>query len=187
MPLKGYVQTAEHKAKIIGNLLMGQQTGKHWKIKDTSKMKGKHPTSEFKCGDLRLLGNKNRLGITPWNKESHGLVVAWNKGLYGYNTGSLNPNWKGGSSKEEHRIRRTRQWLDWRKKVFERDDYTCKKCGAKSGKNYDGKVYLEAHHRIGVHDLFINNFKNYIFNVDNGITLCKYCHSGVTALQRSLK
>jgi len=35
-------------------------TGKHWKVKDTSNMKGNHPHSEFKKG------------ITPWNKGLKG-------------------------------------------------------------------------------------------------------------------
>ena len=68
MPLKGYKQKPEHKAQVIGNLVMGHQKGKHWKIKDTSKMCGHHPKSEFKKGDN--VNENNSL----WKKEP-GLVA----------------------------------------------------------------------------------------------------------------
>lgn len=41
--------------------------GKHWKVKDTTKMRGRHPKSEFKKDS------------TPWNKGTKGLQFAWNK------------------------------------------------------------------------------------------------------------
>ena len=158
-------------------------------VKDTSKMRGHHPKSEFKKG------------CVPWNKGLSGWIskkhleklrqsnigkIVWNKGLYGINSGESNPNWKGGYHDKEHGLRRTQEWKKWRLDVFNRDDYTCRQCGAKSGKDYDGIVYLEAHHRIGVHDLFKNNFNNYIFNMDNGLTLCKECHLLISANQRRL-
>jgi len=64
---------------------------------------------------------------------------------------------------------KTMDYKEWRKDVFERDDYTCQKCQVKSG---NGKmVYLHPHH--------IQNFSQYIelrFIIDNGITFCKECH-----------
>ena len=63
------------------------------------------------------------------------------------------------------RIRGRAEYSDWRKAVFERDNFTCQCCG-----QYGGK--LNAHH--------IRNFsdnENLRFDVNNGITLCSNCHS----------
>lgn len=60
--------------------------------------------------------------------------------------------------------RHTKQYSDWRKAVFERDNFTCQDCGQHGG-------YLEAHH--------IKSFKKYPkfrFDVKNGVTLCRACH-----------
>lgn len=54
--------------------------------------------------------------------------------------------------------------IDWRKKVFKRDNYTCQKCG-----NYGQQ--LNAHHILSW-----ANHPDERFNVDNGVTLCKSCH-----------
>ena len=77
--------------------------------------------------------------------------------------GENSPVWKGGVS--YHRVERsTFEYLEWRKLVFERDGYTCKKCGSKS-------VKINAHH--------IFNWKDYPdrrYDIENGITLCEHCH-----------
>ena len=52
----------------------------------------------------------------------------------------------------------------WRKNVLERDGHQCQQCGSKKR--------LEAHH--------IKSWKDHIlerFDVSNGLTLCKRCHS----------
>jgi len=77
--------------------------------------------------------------------------------------------WKGGITEPNKLIRNGHQFRSWRKAVFERDNYICQDCGAKSGK--DEKVYLEAHHIKS-----FSIYENLRFEVNNGRTLCKECH-----------
>ena len=56
--------------------------------------------------------------------------------------------------------------IEWRIKVFQRDNYTCRKCGDDKGGN------LNAHHLNGYNWDIENRL-----NVDNGITLCDSCHN----------
>ena len=79
--------------------------------------------------------------------------------------GAKNPSWKGGITPERIRIWHSKEYKQWRKAVFERDCYTCRKCGRVGGE-------LQAHH--------IKEFAKHIklrFVVSNGRTLCKNpCH-----------
>ena len=68
------------------------------------------------------------------------------------------------AKQQPQRIRNSQEYKDWRKAVFERDNYTCQSCGKHGGK-------LNAHH--------IKPFKDYPklrLVLDNGITLCAECH-----------
>ena len=72
----------------------------------------------------------------------------------------------GGVSTEDMLLRASFEYVQWRKVVFSRDDYTCQICYLRSGR-------LEAHH--------IKPFATHPelrLEIDNGITLCKSCHRG---------
>ena len=60
---------------------------------------------------------------------------------------------------------KTKRDPKWTKAVLQRDKYTCQCCG------YDKKKHLEAHHIYSFRDN-----EAYRTQVDNGITLCKFCH-----------
>jgi len=78
--------------------------------------------------------------------------------------GDKNPNWKDGISPENHRIRTSCDYRDWRKKVFTRDNFICQKYKIDN-------VIIQCHH--------IKNFAEYPelrFNTNNGITLSKKAH-----------
>lgn len=53
----------------------------------------------------------------------------------------------------------------WREAVYERDNYTCMKCGEKGG-------YLNAHHIVG-----FTQDESLKYDVSNGATLCQPCHT----------
>lgn len=78
--------------------------------------------------------------------------------------GSKNPAWQGGKTKESRARRGRAEWAVWRKEVFTRDQFTCQECGARGGA-------LEPHH-IKPHSLF----PELVYEVENGITLCRDCH-----------
>lgn len=78
--------------------------------------------------------------------------------------GENNPSWKGGVSTENHRVRQSKPFKDWRKSVFERDNYTCQDCGVRGG-------YLEPHH---IKQFAV--FPELRFDINNGKTLCIDCH-----------
>lgn len=74
------------------------------------------------------------------------------------------PNWKGGLSTINEILRGRKEYEIWRKSVFERDNYTCQKCGYR-GKN------LHAHHKIEW-----SKDESKRFDISNGLTLCGDCH-----------
>jgi len=84
--------------------------------------------------------------------------------------GSNNPNWKWGVATENIIIRRSNEYAMWRESVFKRDDWTCRKCSARSKK--DCFIKIEAHHIKP-----FATFPELRFSIDNGMTLCKKCHS----------
>jgi len=65
--------------------------------------------------------------------------------------------------------RSSNKYKEWRESVFERDNWTCQKCGARSKK--DCYIRIEAHHLKP-----FSTFPELRFKIDNGLTLCKKCH-----------
>lgn len=138
----------------------GRKLSKEWKMA-LSKGRIGMKFSKSHCENM----SKVRKGLPTWNKGKRGLQVAWNKGKeYLAIKGEKNWNWKGGITPINKALRETFEYEDWRKKVFERDLYTCQSCGEVGGR-------LEAHH--------IKPFSLYPelrFDLLNGRTLCKPCH-----------
>ena len=79
--------------------------------------------------------------------------------------GDKHPNWKGGVSVLNTELRTSKEYKNWRKKVFDRDNYTCQICDQKGGT-------LNAHHIIP----FSKN-KKLRTDLSNGLTMCKKCHN----------
>jgi 5-methylcytosine-specific restriction protein A len=87
--------------------------------------------------------------------------------------GSDNHSYKNGLSKIARTHYRSFHYKFWRESVFKRDNYVCQDCEKKG-------VYLEAHHIIPVKECLQLDWKEEIFDVDNGLTLCKPCHDKIT-------
>lgn len=74
-------------------------------------------------------------------------------------------NWKGGYPRTNRNMLMQRQdYRDWRKSIFDRDDYTCVMCKRT-------KVYLNAHHKKSWRD-----FPDLRYDINNGMTVCEPCH-----------
>jgi len=101
------------------------------------------------------------------SKIFKGRKVTWGDKISKAKKGEKHWNWKGGISKLRNRIFQSREYKKWRKAVFERDNYTCQSCGKRG-------CYLEAHHIKP----FVSN-PELVFELSNGITLCKECHKKV--------
>jgi hypothetical protein len=167
----------------------------------TAKSRRKYCSSQCYYKDpirRQKYGDKMK-GRTAWNKGVHRATSAsntaklvarnkkygtWNKGTKGAtgpNSGSFTSermkgeahfNWKGGKTSENKRIRGSREYKEWRKKVFERDFFSCVICGHRSSYNFrrGDKCDIRADH-IKPFCLF----PELRFDLDNGRTLCIPC------------
>lgn len=134
-----------------------------------------------KCRTYIGMGNHFK-GLTPWNKGKKGLQVAWNKGKKWNDfmspdgrkkalanlsrSGENHWNWQGGITAENHKIRDSKEYKEWRIKVFQRDRFRCVLCGYRSIKPRD----IRADH--------IRPFSLYPelrLDIKNGRTLCVPC------------
>ena len=91
---------------------------------------------------------------------------------------------RGRRSTEYSLIKASEKYRDWRKRVFERDNFTCQKCGDNVGGN------LEPHHRIPFSFLVEENKllnTNNLFDIENGITLCHKCHKKTMSYGQKLQ
>lgn len=118
----------------------------------------KQKISESNKGKIRTIEMKEKQRVSHLGK------VAWNKGKkFPQISGKKHPQWKGGVSKGYKFGYYSLEYKNWRKAVFERDNFLCQNCGK------DG--YITAHH--------IKSFAHYPelrFELSNGITLCEECH-----------
>lgn len=88
-------------------------------------------------------------------------------------SGKNHPNWQGGITPLNRKIRTSFEYKEWRKEVVERDSYTCVWCNLKQG------WYKEEKKRVVVHADHIKPFCDYPelrFDLNNGRTLCAECH-----------
>ena len=77
--------------------------------------------------------------------------------------GEQNPNWKGGRTAETNKDRNTAKDFAWKAQVFERDGGLCVLCRREGS---------DAHHILGWVE-----YPSERLNLDNGITLCRACHT----------
>ena len=120
--------------------------------------KGQVPWHKGKVGVYSEEVNKRR------SNKHKGMKKPWVSKNMKQSLGEKAPNWRGGISPINLKIRGSLEYRLWRKAVFERDNHTCIWCGKKEG-------IIHADH--------IKPFALYPklrFAIDNGRTLCIDCH-----------
>lgn len=133
--------------------------GKSYQVIFSRKNKTKY--CSLVCSGIGKSG-KSKENLKKVDREK--VAKANRKRLLG-KTGSMALNWQGGITPINTKIRNSKRYARWRKKVFERDKYKCVLCG------YDKGHIIEADH--------IKAFAHYPklrFSLSNGRTLCKPCH-----------
>lgn len=122
----------------------------------------------FKKGSSGFIGNhseitKNKISLK--NKGRHKSPRTEFKKNDPRIIGKANRHWKGGITPKNILIRHSPEYKEWRNSVFERDNYMCQNCSQIGG-------VLHADH-IKPFSLY----ENLRFDVSNGRTLCKKCHT----------
>ena len=180
LKLKGITPWNKNKKGLQVAWNKGKKLGK---LSDEQKMKISVSVSKYLIGRKKpdwvkkkirntLLGRPlsettklKMMGRMPWNKDKPFYAIrgekhwAWDK-----------------ERKKRHVLRGRIEYKQWRKLVFEKDDYTCQMCGIK-GKN------LQADHIKS-----FAYFPKLRLDVNNGRTLCKNCHEQTsTYLWKNIK
>lgn len=92
------------------------------------------------------------------------LPIEWRRNMSLGQTGEKGSNWQGGKTARHEAIRHSMNYREWRKSVFERDNYTCQECKERGGKlNADHIKPFAIHTELR-------------FELSNGRTLCEDCH-----------
>jgi len=144
---------------------------------------------------LKRKGNSGRLGLLHSEKtkkrisEAHkGKKKPWagkfitdegRRKISENMKGERNRLWKGGVSSLYAKIRNLFEYRQWRSDIFRRDDFTCQICGIRGG-------CLEVDHYPQMRSEIIKEYNiksiedalacGELWNINNGRTLCKYCH-----------
>jgi hypothetical protein len=162
MPTGYYKRTSFHRRKqrdaLLKRLKHGEKFGFQKGHKDLVPKNSRKKTLEWR---KRMSEIQKKNGVIPPKKF-----------------GKNHPNWKGGITPLTKNIRHCFKYRQWISDVFTRDDFTCQDCNIKGG-------FLHAHH-IKQFSIILkeNSIKTLeealnceeLWNINNGITLCKKCH-----------
>ena len=125
---------------------------------------------KYKDGVLKGLANgatrrKEVLQSEEYRKKASTLFKQYAKeGRLTPRYGINNNFWKGGIASLQNKARQTLEYKDWRKAIYEYDNYRCVVC--------DTNEDLHAHHVLSFAD-----YPELRYDTDNGVTLCRSCHS----------
>lgn len=159
---------AQKEALRVGRLLPHSNKGSRWSDESCKKLskskKGKKLTIEHRVALSRVKIGKP---IKHFIKNKIAIIEKIRKSLTGKpqlnNRGAKHPNWQGGITPINKIIRSSIEMKNWRRAIFNRDNFTCQICGQRGGR-------LVADH--------IKPFSLYPglrLDIYNGRTICRNC------------
>ena len=141
----------------------GRKTGKFISCYICKKITYKYPR-DIKRNSKRMFCGQNC--FIKWTQTEYSIEQKLKGTQPPVLSGINSPAWKGGISRAYKTGYYSIKYRNWRKQVFERDNFECQKCFQKRGK------YITAHH--------IKSWRNYLdlrYELSNGVTLCELCHN----------
>lgn len=124
----------------------------------------------------------------PWSAETRAKHMAYRQtdeyreACAERQRGEKGNNWKGGNI--EQRSPRGWEWKQTRRKVYERDGWTCQECGVRCLNAEHAR--WQPHRRIQAHHILPRRFGG-TDDLDNLITLCLRCHGRIEGLSLTRK
>lgn len=162
---------SEETRKKISESLKGKKLSEEHRQKISKALQGKKRPyiSEIRKGMKFSKETRKRISKAQIGKK---MSIETRMKMSESHKGEKSSFWKGGIDRKVYKHYNNLNYRLWRDKVFERDDYTCQICKAKSG---NGKsIFLHPHH--------IKSYTHYPelrFDIDNGLTLCIDCHKNL--------
>lgn len=154
------------KLKGFGKWNLGKKHTKEWKLNQSNRLK-----LAYKEGKMN--GNKG-------SKLSIEQKLKIRERMLGVNA----PNFKGGVTPINMRLRGCYKYKIWREEVYKRDNYTCIFCGDNKGGNLEpdhiipfSSILDKIRFQYGVENLYDKALESeLLWDINNGRTLCKSCH-----------
>jgi 5-methylcytosine-specific restriction endonuclease McrA len=124
---------------------------------------GKNHTEETK---RKMSISQKRIGNRPPSMLSKKMSESQKRNIIN----GIKNHWdkRGRVTPENKRLRGSNQFRIWREAVFNRDNYTCFICGERGGELHPHHIFQFAY------------YSELRFNIQNGITLCSFCHKAYT-------
>ncbi len=198
---KEYIQNSKNLKEISNNVNCSIETVRKYLLKFKIPIRNKYKFGNNE-NNLNYIDGRSRTKtycincgkiINYRNKRCQSCAVK-----YLYKIGKLNSkkehngNWKGGISSLCKKIKESEIYINWRKQVFQRDNYTCQECGKKGTLNVHHikkfskilKEFLEFHNNLNpIKDKYelleLSKEWQEFWQIDNGQTLCEKCHSKI--------
>lgn len=177
-PMFGRVHSEESRKKM-SEALKGKKRKPYYGRPVSEETRKKMSESRKGIVNSRESIEKNRIANTgkkrtPEQKAKIGKALSGQKRPW--MAGANNPRWRGGVTSENLILRSSLEYRQWRKSVFERDNYLC----VIGGKEHGNKLNAD-------HVKAFASHPELRFDISNGRTLCEACHKKTDTYGRPTK